>query len=217
MSVAPREREELRLAVCFHRDGAAAADGGLDAILADREVQRKTAAFYAERLSQARLMVPSAEISRGVVWAKTNMVRVAKEYPLGWGSTNSPPSDILVSRDTSWFVHGYDHLWPQFSRSALEVFNRCLEPSGQVVEYVRGVSGYKTTYELNINDDTPLHLVAILHHYNCTLDDAWLREIYPLCRRIAEYMLSQRDRNGLLFCRAAGVELFGISSWRNII
>lgn len=217
MEVAPREREELRLAVCFHRDGTAVAEAGFEAILADRNVQQKTAAFYAERLAQARFMVPSPEIARGVVWAKTNMLRVAKEYPQGWGSTNSPPSDILVSRDTSWFVHGYDYLWPQFSRDALEVFNRCLEPSGQVVEYVRGVSGYKTSYDLNINDDTPLHLVATLHHYNCTLDDDWLREVYPLCRKIAEYMLSQRDQNGLLFCHARGVELFGISSWRNII
>jgi hypothetical protein len=35
--------------------------------------------------------------------------------------------------------------------------------------------------------------------------------------KIAEYMLSQRDPNGLLFCRAEGVDMFGITSWRNII
>ena len=121
-------------------------------------------------------MTPSPEISRGVVWAKANMLRVVKEYPHGWGSTNSPPSDILVSRDTSWFVHGFDYFWPEFSRNALEVFNRAVEPSGLMVEYVRGVSGYKTAYDLNINDDTPLHLIAMLHHYNATLDDAWVRE-----------------------------------------
>ncbi|MDE2572667.1 MAG: hypothetical protein KGM44_09125, partial [bacterium] len=217
IDVPPGEREELRLAICFHREGIAPAEAGLQAILSDRLVQRKTSAFYADALSQARLMAPSPEIARGVVWAKTNMLRVAKQYPQGWGSTNSPPSDILVSRDTSWFVHGYDYLWPQFSRDALEVFNRYLEPSGQVVEYVRGVSGFKTSYDLNINDDTPLHIIAVLHHYNATLDDDWLRGVYPLCKRIAEYMLSQRDANGLLFCSAAGVELFGISSWRNII
>ena len=43
-----------------------------------------------------------------------NMLRVIKEYPQGWGSTNSPPADILVSRDTSWFVHGYDYFLPDF-------------------------------------------------------------------------------------------------------
>jgi len=145
------------------------------------------------------------------------MLRVIKEYPHGWGSTNSPPSDILVSRDTSWFVHGYDYLLPEFSRDALEIFNRFIEESGQVVEYVRGVSGFKTSYELNINDDTPLHIIAILHHYNATLDDAWLRGIYPLIVKITDYLLSQRDGNGLIFCKSKGVELFGISSWRNII
>jgi hypothetical protein len=30
-------------------------------------------------------------------------------------------------------------------------------------------------------------------------------------------MLSQRDEQGLLFCRAKGVDMYGISSWRNII
>jgi len=145
------------------------------------------------------------------------MLRVIKEYPQGWGSTNSPPSDILVSRDTSWFVHGYDYLLPKFSRDALDVFNRFIEDSGQIVEYVRGVSGYKTSYELNINDDTPLHVIALLHHYNATLDDAWLRGIFPLVTKITDYLLSQVDQNGLIFCKSKGVELFGISSWRNII
>ena len=53
----------------------------------------------------------------------------------------------------------------------------CLEASGLMVEYVRGVSGFKTAYDLNINDDTPLHLIAMLHHYNATLDDEWVRDI----------------------------------------
>ena len=30
-------------------------------------------------------------------------------------------------------------------------------------------------------------------------------------------MLTQRDANGLVFCRAKGVDMFGITSWRNII
>ena len=75
----------------------------------------------------------------------------------------------------------------------------------------------KRSYDLNINDDTPLHLIAILHHYNATLDDAWLRGVYPLVRKITDYLLSQRDANGLIYCKAAGVDMFGITSWRNII
>ncbi|HTD38291.1 MAG TPA: amylo-alpha-1,6-glucosidase [Candidatus Limnocylindrales bacterium] len=217
VDVPPGAREPLRLAVVFHKDGDDRSKPVLEQLLRDPDALPATERYYAEKLADARLLTPSPLVNRGVVWAKTNMLRVVKEYPQGWGSTNSPPSDILVSRDTSWFVHGYDYFLPQFSRDAIELFNRNLEPSGQVVEYVRGVNGYKTSYELNVNDDTPLHIIAVLHHYNATLDDPWLREVFPLVRKIADYMLTQRDANGLLFCKAAGVDMFGITSWRNII
>jgi hypothetical protein len=217
IDVAPGAREALRLAVVFHKDGDDRSKPVLEQLLNDPDALPATERYYAEQLADARFLTPSPPINRGVVWAKTNMLRVVKEYPQGWGSTNSPPSDILVSRDTSWFVHGYDYFLPRFSRDAIELFNRNLEPSGQVVEYVRGVNGYKTSYDLNINDDTPLHLIAILHHYNATLDDAWLREVFPLVTKIADYMLTQRDANGLIFCKAGGVDMFGITSWRNII
>jgi hypothetical protein len=217
INVAPGARESLRLAVVFNRKGDALAKPALEQLLGDSAALHETQRFYATKLSYARFMTPCPEISRGIVWAKTNMMRIVKEYPHGWGSTNSPPSDILVSRDTSWFVHGFDYFMPEFSRESLDVFNRFLEPSGQVVEYVRGVSGFKTSYELNINDDTPLHIIALLHHYNVTRDDEWLKSVYPLIVKIADFILSQRDANGLVFCKASGVDMFGISSWRNII
>ncbi|HEV3086969.1 MAG TPA: amylo-alpha-1,6-glucosidase [Candidatus Elarobacter sp.] len=217
IEIAPGARESLRLAVVFHKDGDDKSKPVLEQLLRDPDALSATEAYYAEKLADARLMTPSALINRGVTWAKVNMLRVVKEYPQGWGSTNSPPSDILVSRDTSWFVHGYDYFLPKFSRDAIELFNRFLLPSGQVVEYVRGVNGFSTAYDLNVNDDTPLHIIAILHHYNATLDDTWLHEVFPLVTKIADYMLSQRDQHGLIFCRAAGEDMFGITSWRNII
>ena len=217
IDVAPGARESLRVAVVFHKSGDEKSKPVLEQLLGDEAALHETQRYYARHLADARFMTPSPVINRGVVWAKCNMLRVIKDYPQGWGSTNSPPSDILVSRDTSWFVHGYDYLLPEFSRNAIELFNRFLEPTGQVVEYVRGVNGFKTSYDLNINDDTPLHLIAILHHYNATLDDAWLREMYPLVVKVADYLLSQRDANGLVFCKATGVDMFGITSWRNII
>ena len=217
IAVAPGARESLRLCVVYHREGRERALPALHQLLGDPSALPETQAYYARSLADARFMTPSAEISRGVVWAKANMLRIVKEYPKGWGSTNSPPSDILVSRDTSWFVHGFDYFLPKFSRDAIELFNDFTEESGEMVEYVRGVTGFKTSYDLNINDDTPLHLIAMLHHYNATLDDEWVRERFHLICRIADYMLSQRDKNGLLFCRAGGVDMFGISSWRNII
>jgi hypothetical protein len=217
LAVAPGARERLRIAVVFDGRGLEAARARFDALMHDEGALEDTQRYYGAALADARLLTPSPTISRGVVWAKCNMLRVIKEYPQGWGATNSPPSDILVSRDTSWFVHGFDYFLPQFSRDAIEVFNRFVEDSGQVVEYVRGVSGFRTSYDLNINDDTPLHLIAILHHYNATLDDAWVRESIPLIVRIADYLLSQRDGNGLIYCSAKGVDMYGITSWRNII
>lgn len=217
IGVQPGARESLRLAVVYHKDGTEKSRPVLEALLADPRALHDTQRYFADRLADARFLTPAPEISRGVAWAKANMLRIVKEYPQGWGSTNSPPSDILVSRDTSWFVHGFDYFLPDFSRNALEVFNRCVEPSGLMVEYVRGVSGYKTAYDLNINDDTPLHLIAMLHHYNATLDDGWVREKLSLVRDLADYLLSQRDEHGLVFCKAKGVDMYGISSWRNII
>jgi glycogen debranching enzyme len=217
INVAAGARESLRLAVVYHKDGTEKSKPVLERLLVDKRALHDTQRYYAQRLADARFLTPSPAISRGVVWAKANMLRIAKEYPEGWGSTNSPPSDILVSRDTSWFVHGFDYLWPRFSRDSLEVFSRHVEESGLMIEYVRGVNGYKTAYDLNINDDTPLHIIATLHHYNATLDDEWVRSNLPLVIRLADYMLSQRDDQGLLFSRAKGVDMYGISSWRNII
>ena len=37
------------------------------------------------------------------------------------------------------------------------------------------------------------------------------------CIKLTDYMLTQRDEHGLVFCRAKGVDMYGISSWRNII
>lgn len=217
VTVPAGSRESLRLAVVFHKNGMEKSRPVLERLLVDDRALHDTQKYFAHRLADARFMTPSPSISRGVVWAKANMLRIVKEYPHGWGSTNSPPSDILVSRDTSWFVHGYDYFWPQFSRDALEVFNNFAEESGLMVEYVRGVNGFKTAYDLNINDDTPLHLIAMLHYYNATLDDAWVRERLALVIRLTEYLLSQRDDQGLIFCSAKGVDMYGISSWRNII
>jgi glycogen debranching enzyme len=217
VTVAPGARESLRLAVVYHKDGRERSRPVLERLLADKRALHDTQRFYAKRLADARFLTPSPAISRGVVWAKANMLRIVKEYPVGWGATNSPPSDILVSRDTSWFVHGFDYFWPRFSRDSLEVFNRHADESGLMIEYVRGVNGYKTAYDLNINDDTPLHVIAMLHHYNATLDDDWVRRNLPLVIRLADYMLTQRDEQGLLFSRAKGVDMYGISSWRNII
>ncbi len=110
--VAPGARESLRLAVVFDLRGKEEARADVRALLGDNRAPARDAAVLCRALADARFMTPSPVISRGVVWAKANMLRIVKEYPKGWGSTNSPPSDILVSRDTSWFAHGFDYFLP---------------------------------------------------------------------------------------------------------
>ncbi len=217
LALAAGASTSLRLCVAFHPTSAELAAQHFAALLNDTHALADTQAYYAQHLRRAQFLTPSAPINRGVVWAKVNMLRVPKAYPQGWGSTNSPPSDIIVARDTSWFVHGYDYFWPEFSRDALDVFHHHLAENGQVVEYVRGVTGKATNYGLSLNDDTPLHLIALLHIYNTSRDLGWIRERLPFIHKIADYLLAQRDERGLLFCRADGADLFGITSWRNII
>jgi glycogen debranching enzyme len=217
VALAAGATETLRLVVAYDNRGLDAATATFASIVADDGARRETERVYATALADARVLTPSPVVSRGVVWAKANMLRIVKEYPFGWGSTNSPPSDILVSRDTSWFAHGFDYLLPEFSRDALAVFDRNLEPSGQVVEYVRGASGFRTAYDLAVNDDTPLHLIAMLHHYNATSDRAWVERVLETVVRVADYLLLNRDANGLLSCRATGLDMYGITSWRNIV
>ena len=216
IAVAAGARESLRLAVVYHKDGTERSRPVLEALLRDPRALHHTQGYFTERLADARFLVPSPEINRGVAWAKANMLRIVKEYPHGWGLPTP-------RRRTSWFratrrgsSMGSITL-AGVSRNALEVFNGAVQESGLMIEYVRGVSGYKTDYDLNINDDTPLHIIAMLHHYNATLDDVWVRDRIGLVIKLTDYMLTQRDDHGLISCRAKGVDMYGISSWRNII
>ena len=108
----------------------------------------------------------------------------------------------MVARDACWFVYGNDHLLPEFSRTLLEAFAQRQQPSGKIVEFYRGVAGTDDDYGLNINDDTPLFILAVNHHYRATGDLEWLRRIYPAVARTARYIISQRDERGLVFCTA---------------
>ncbi len=176
IAVAPGARETLRLAGRFRRRRTRrCADATSKHLCTMPRALDETQRYYGEKLADARFMVPSPVISRGVVWAKANMLRVIKEYPHGWGATNSPPSDILVSRDTSWFVHGFDYFCPTSAATRSSCSTATSKSRARSSNTCAASSGFRTSYDLNINDDTPLHLIAILHHYNATLDDEWLR------------------------------------------
>jgi hypothetical protein len=161
---------------------------------------------------------PDQIINRGVQWAKANMTRVKAEYPQGWGFTNDPSlSSNIVARDTAWFSFGCDYVAPEFSKQALKVFKRLQSADGLIAEYYNGVTGEVDDYQLNINDDTPLYILAVAHTFQISDDRVFLEEMYPSVEKAADYIISQKDERGLVFCRSKGVGVYGICGWRNII
>ena len=75
----------------------------------------------------------------------------------------------------------------------------------------------RANYKLNINDNTPLLILALWHHYNTTQNEEFLKRVYPAALKAAKYILSQRDERGLVWCTATGTAVWGIVGWRNII
>ena len=165
------------------------------------EALAKTQAHYDEALSRAVVVTPNPNVNRGVLWAKANMLRVMVKAPTGWCFVNDPTrSNNSVGRDTAWFAYGGDYLNPEFVRESLMAYVRNQEPSGKVVEYYDIRNGKTADYDLNINDDTPLLVLALWHHYNTTGDKEFLEDVYPAAAKAARYLLSQRNEQGLVWC-----------------
>jgi glycogen debranching enzyme len=187
-----------------------------------------TIAYYTDAVATSEVLTPDPVISDGVVWAKANMLRVMADYPTGRAFTNDPGrSSHVVARDAAWFVSGADYLAPRFSRALLNAFAARQQPSGKIIEYYDAVTDRRDDYALNINDNTPLFVCAVDHHYRVTCDEAWLARAYPSVAQAARYILSQLDENlpesmapfkrGLVYCTARGEGTAGIAGWRNIL
>ncbi|TAM59430.1 hypothetical protein EPN52_07930 [bacterium] len=86
-------------------------------------------------------------------------------------------------------------------------------------EYYHAVNGEVEDDGLNINDDTPLYILALTHHVRATGDVEWLASMYESVRAAADYIVSQVDERGLVFCSAKDPRggVWAIASWRNII
>ena len=178
----------------------------------------QTLQHFVNECSYSVVMTPDQVINRGVQWAKANMARVKALYPQGWGFTNDPSlSSNIVARDTAWFAFGCDYVAPEFSKEALRVFKRLQSADGLIAEYYNGVTGEVDDYQLNINDDTPLYILAVEHTFQITDDRSFLEEMYPSVEKAADYIVSQEDERGLVYCKSNGVGVYGICGWRNII
>jgi len=179
-----------------------------------------TLSYLDEMLARAQVLTPDPLINQGALWSKVNMLRVMARYPQGPAFTNEPGvSSNVVGRDAAWFVYGNDHFLPNFSRALLDTFARLQYKSGKIAEYYSAVDGRVEDYGLNINDDTPLWVLAVNHHYRATGDVDWLRGIYPALARAARYIMEQRDARGLVFCSAKDPRgnVWAIAGWRNVI
>ena len=170
-------------------------------------------------ISVCDVLTPDPVITRALKWAKVNMLRDQRRFPIGLSFTNDPPQDILVVRDIAWFTVGCDYFTPWFSRAALELArDHGVEPGGSLTEYILACEKppYKSNYGLNINDDTPLFIFAVHHHYALTKDLEFLQQMYETVRNAANWILAQKHA-GLIWCTSEESNLWGIASWRNVI
>lgn len=174
---------------------------------------------YDELLSGTLVCTPHELINRGLQWAKVNTARVRHRYRLGLGFTNDPPQDIIVLRDVAWYAFGTDYIMPELSRGLLRLAECSgMHPDGKLTEYIHGSEDPPVLhdYRLNINDDTPLIVLALHHHAAVCEDDAYLRQVYPTMAKACEYILSQISGR-LVRCSSEGTNVWGICGWRNII
>ncbi|HEY9179423.1 MAG TPA: hypothetical protein VIO32_01810 [Candidatus Baltobacteraceae bacterium] len=214
----PGEKRCFYFVLTFAVDGEDAARRVMESLPEGQEALERTRAHFDEVLGSAIVMTPDPEVNRGVLWAKANMLRVESLSPQGWAFTNDPTrSNNSVGRDTAWFAFGSDYITPHFSRESLLWYADHLQPDGMAVEYFDIRTGEANTDRLNINDDTPLLILALWHHYNTSGDREFLEYVYPRAARMAEYILSQRNEQGLVWCTADGTNVWGIVGWRNVI
>jgi glycogen debranching enzyme len=172
----------------------------------------------------ARLITPDAAINDANAWGKVNMLRVQEEYRWGDGFTNGPPADVVVARDSALYLMGSSYFSQEFSRRLLELwFRQGAEPSGKFNEYMLASSDPILTddYGMNINDDTPLMLIAARQYYSLSRDRGFLLDVYPGLLRAADWIQSQRrvgakNAYGLLWCTSTALGTRGLFTWRNI-
>ncbi len=170
-----------------------------------------------EAISQGRLLTPDPVINRGLAWAAINTLRVQQRYRHGSGFTNDPPGDIVVVRDAAWYGLGADYLTPDFVSDLYELIRQHgVHEGGKLTEYIHATGGTRDDYGLNLNDDTPLFIVAVHHHYALHQDAAFLKRLYPAARDAANWIIRQIE-GGLARARGEGTGVRAIASWRNII
>jgi Bacterial alpha-L-rhamnosidase 6 hairpin glycosidase domain len=219
-SLAPGERRRFWFAIGAYAAGEQDALQRFGRIPSADDALAQTVESLKEILRASRVLTPDPVINQGALWSKVNMRRVMAAYPTGQAFTNDPGSYTnIVTRDAAWFVYGNDHFLPSFSRRLLDNLAERQYSNGKLPEYFDGITGRVEDDGLNINDDTPLYVLAVNHHFRATGDWDWLAKTYPAVARAAHYIISQVDDRGLVYCSADDPrgDVWAIAGWRNIV
>ena len=220
VTIKPNERRKLCFIAGVYARGEADALRRYARIESPDVALDRSIEHLEEVLQHGRVLTPDPVINHGALWSKVNMRRVMATYPVACGFTNDPGTYAnIVVRDAAWFVFGNDHFIPSFSRDMLDHIAKRQYQNGKLPEYFDAVTGHVEDDGLNINDDTPLYVLAVNHHFRSTGDFGWLKEVYPSVALAARYIISQIDARGLVFCSANDPRgnVWGIAGWRNII
>lgn len=170
-----------------------------------------------EAIRQGRLITPDPVINQGLAWAAVNTLRVQHRYRRGAGVSHKLPGDEVVIGDAIWYAIGADSLTPDFVSRLYEFLGRYgLDKSGKAVDRIRGTDGTQEDYGLNINDDTPLFIIGVHHHYTMHGDTALLEHFYPRVRDAANWIIRQ-IQGRLIWVQLEGTHHHGIAGWRDDI
>ncbi len=217
----PLERNAPRRLVftlSLSANGQSAVRQALQSAPRPEKALEETQTHYHASLSRSIALTPNPEINRGCLWAKANMERVLLHPQSGWSMTNDPTdSSNSVGRDVAWFCAGADYFRTDFAADALMQFVRRQRENGMFVEYYDMLSDKTEDFGLNVNDDTPLIVWSLWHHYRMTGDEQFLNDVYESAVRAGRYLASQRNGNGLVWCTSTETGSKGIVSWRNVI
>lgn len=217
-SLAPRETKHLAFYLCVSAHGVDRVKRTYTSLPQASDALEATQAHYRQSLGRSIVLTPNPHINRGVMWAKANMERVLLKPASGWSFTNNPTMSVkCVARDSAWFCAGADYFRPDFSRQCLMQFAHHQKPNGMIVEDYNMLDGKTEDLGLNINDDTPLFIWGVWHHYAVTRDRDFLDEAYEAAVAAGRYVASQRNDQGLVWCTSQELGSKGITSWRNVI
>ncbi len=219
VTAAPRTSTDVSFALVYGANGEEAALRVYQTLPKAVEVLREAQEYYGRLRRTGYIRTPDALINRAIDWAKINTVRVQHQFPAGAGFTNDPSQDIVVVRDAAWYALGSDYLTPEFSRQLFDLIAQYgIHEGGKVTEYIMACADppFKSDYDLNINDDTPLIVCAAYHHYSVTHDRATLDRLWPMVRAASDWIISQ-IHGGLVVAHSQEANVWGISGWRNII